>query len=92
MRVLKWIFGRVKGESQARRTALGFSPSMQDLDWTGLDQFSEQNFEELNAVDPSAWQQELASHREFLNKFMSRLPKQLMDFNERLSRHLKDLN
>jgi GTP-dependent phosphoenolpyruvate carboxykinase len=92
MRVLKWIFGRVKGESEARRTPLGFSPAMNDLDWTGLDQFPADMFEELNKVDPAAWEKELESHREFLGKFMSRLPKKLMDMNERLVQNLRNLN
>jgi len=85
MRVLKWIFERVKGRASGKQTALGTSPAFEDLDWTGLESYAGADFAELNRVDAVAWRQELADHREFLARFQSRLPTALMDFNEKVS-------
>ncbi len=82
MRVLKWIFERVHGRATGRKTALGLAPAFEDLDWSGLEKYPVTDFAELNRLDTVAWRQELESHREFLSRFQSRLPRELMDYNE----------
>ena len=90
MRVLEWIFNRVMGRTEGRKTALGIAPAFEDLNWSGMEKYPVTDFSELNRLDCVAWRQELVSHREFLSKFQERLPHILMDHNEQLSVHLRD--
>ncbi len=84
MRVLQWIFERVHGRAKGRKTALGTAPAFEDMNWTGLENFPAADFNELNHLDAVAWRQELDCHREFLARFQDRLPRELMDYNEKL--------
>lgn len=85
MRVLKWVFDRVKGSADGVSHALGISPRYKDLDWSGLESFSEAAFAALTEVGGQDWVQEAASQRESLQKFGERMPEQLMAYNERLA-------
>ena len=85
MRVLEWIVGRVHGTAQAQENALGFVPSYGDLNWNGLDNFTEQHFAQLMSLDKAAWQHELAAHGDWLDKLADRLPPQLAAQRTRLS-------
>ncbi|MBX3023135.1 MAG: phosphoenolpyruvate carboxykinase (GTP) [Bdellovibrionales bacterium] len=90
MRVLEWIFRRVKGQAKGRPQALGTAPGFEDLNWQGLEAFSAAAFVELNKIDHPAWQAELKEHREFLSRFGENLPHQLMAHQESLNHKLID--
>lgn len=77
LRVLKWIFDRVEGKKPARQTALGWMPSYEDIDWTGLEDFSKEEFEELMDIDADIWTQELETHEELFEGLSKRLPREL---------------
>jgi phosphoenolpyruvate carboxykinase (GTP) len=77
MRVLKWIVERCNGRVNARQTALGWIPRFEDIDWSGNETISKEEFEKLAAVDTDAWRQELRLHAEWFDKLKSRMPKQL---------------
>jgi phosphoenolpyruvate carboxykinase (GTP) len=77
MRVLKWIFDRVRGGGRAKETPIGWMPRYKDIDWEGLD-FSREKFEELQAFDRVAWRAEVLGHEELFLDVHSHLPKELM--------------
>ena len=52
MRVLEWIVKRTQGKANATETVFGYSPSYNDLTWTGLS-MSEEEFNALMHIDTS---------------------------------------
>jgi phosphoenolpyruvate carboxykinase (GTP) len=84
MRVLKWISDRVHGKGGAAQTFLGFMPRHKDLDWTGIGNFSADQFEDLMHIDKTMWRQELDSHNELFERLKGRMPRELMLINEML--------
>jgi len=77
MRVLKWVFDRVRGGGRARETPIGWVPHYKDIDWTGLD-FPKDRFEELQAFDRRAWRDEVIGQEELFIDLHSTLPKELV--------------
>jgi phosphoenolpyruvate carboxykinase (GTP) len=77
MRVLKWIFDRVRGGGRARETPIGWVPRYKDMEWAGLD-FSREMFEELQAFDRRAWRDEVIGQEELFIDLHSTLPKELV--------------
>jgi phosphoenolpyruvate carboxykinase (GTP) len=76
-RVLKWIFERTSGSGKAVKTPIGFMPTSDALDLTGLKGVSEADMKELLKVDNEEWLNEVASIREHYAKFGEELPKEL---------------
>jgi len=77
MRVLKWIFDRIRAGGRARETPIGWLPRYKDIDWAGLD-FPQEKFDELQAFDRAAWRAEVLSHEEIFLDLHSHLPKELV--------------
>ena len=77
MRVLKWVVERCTGSADARQTALGWMPKFEDLDWSGNEDVSREQFDELTTVDTAAWQEELKLHADWFEKLKSRMPRAL---------------
>jgi phosphoenolpyruvate carboxykinase (GTP) len=88
MRVLKWIIDRVEGKADAVKTPLGLQPRYEDLEWSGLENFSRARFEELTRIDPAAWRREVKDHAELYGKLKSRMPQELYDLRDALERSL----
>ncbi|HMO23317.1 MAG TPA: phosphoenolpyruvate carboxykinase (GTP), partial [Candidatus Melainabacteria bacterium] len=78
MRVLKWIFDRVHGRATARQTNLGWMPNYEDIDWTGLEGFSEEQFNELMEIDAEIWKHELETHDELFEELKKKLPREMV--------------
>ncbi len=83
MRVLKWIFERVKGQCTAVENPIGWMPYYDDLTWTGLD-FSRKNFDELMRIDQDAWRKEIMAHQEWFMLVYDKLPKEFYFMRELL--------
>ena len=87
VRVLKWILERVEGRGGAEETPIGFVPSRSALTLDGLN-LSSETIDELLEVDPEDWEQELVDSKEFLQKFGSRLPREIREEHDKLSGRL----
>ncbi|NLS76135.1 MAG: phosphoenolpyruvate carboxykinase (GTP), partial [Chloroflexi bacterium] len=87
VRALKWMCERIEGKAGARKTAIGYLPSPEDLDLTGL-KIPAADVQELLKVDPEVWKNEVPGIAEYFAKFGERLPKritkQLDEFKKRL--------
>lgn len=75
-RVLKWIFERVAGEGKTMETPIGYMPTTDAIDRSGLN-VSDADMIELLKVDNNEWLKEVASIREHYAKFGERLPQEL---------------
>ncbi|MEZ4824798.1 MAG: phosphoenolpyruvate carboxykinase (GTP) [Bacteroidia bacterium] len=84
MRILKWIIERVKGRTSAVESPIGWMPRYKDIDWSGLETFSRDKFEELMTIDREAWKHELLSHAELFERMYDKLPKEYIFMRELL--------
>jgi phosphoenolpyruvate carboxykinase (GTP) len=53
-------------------------PRYEDLDWTGMKDFSWERFAQLMTVDRAAWMKECLAHEELFTKLFDRLPKEFI--------------
>jgi phosphoenolpyruvate carboxykinase (GTP) len=77
MRVLKWIVDRVHGRAQGKESPIGWTPYYKDIRWEGLD-FSEEKFDQLQAIDKTAWRKEVISHEELFIELHAHLPPEMI--------------
>lgn len=83
MRILKWIVLKIRGESNAVESPIGWMPTYEDIDWTGLD-FTPEQFESIMAIDREEWKAELLQHAELFEKMYDLLPKEFIFMRELL--------
>jgi phosphoenolpyruvate carboxykinase (GTP) len=77
-RVLKWVLERIDGTADAKETPIGWVPTPDSLDVSGLD-ISDETLEQLLEVDPIAWKGEvelIGNHFEFIGE---RLPAAMLE-------------
>jgi phosphoenolpyruvate carboxykinase (GTP) len=84
MRVLKWIVERVRGKAGAVESPIGWMPRHRDLDWTGMDDYSKEDFKAVMSVDREAWKKEVLAHEELFASMYDRLPKEFLFMRELL--------
>jgi phosphoenolpyruvate carboxykinase (GTP) len=89
-RVLKWIFERVSGKGKAVKTAIGYMPTTDAIDTTGLD-VSEADMAELLKVKKDEWLREVESIKEHYKTYGPRLPKELQNQLEALEKRLNEI-
>ena len=77
-RVLKWIFERCDGEGDAVETPIGNLPTMDGLDFSGLD-LDDNDKARLLRVEIDGWLREIPLINEYYDKFGAHLPQALRD-------------
>ncbi|MGA0107429.1 MAG: phosphoenolpyruvate carboxykinase (GTP), partial [Ilumatobacteraceae bacterium] len=77
-RVLKWIFERLEGKADARKTAIGFLPATDSLDTDGLS-INTADLEAITSLDTDGWREAVPQIREHFAVFGARLPTKLHD-------------
>jgi phosphoenolpyruvate carboxykinase (GTP) len=88
LRVLEWVLDRCREETEAAATPIGYVPTPDSLDLTGLD-LPDAVVNELLSVDNHEWLQEADRVEEFFKKFNDRLPHALVDELQSLRRRLE---
>ena len=84
MRVLKWIVGRVHGQASGVESPIGWMPRYEDLDWTGVENFTHEDFNKVMMVDREGYKQELLGHEELFAKMYDKLPREFFYMRELL--------
>lgn len=77
MRVLKWIVERCEGRAHATETSLGWVPDFEDLEWKGLESFSQEQFRAVTSIRHDEWVSELEAHDDLFLSFEGSLPREL---------------
>ena len=90
MRVLKWIFDRVNNRKDAAESPFGYMPKYTDINWSGLESFTADIFEEIMDIDCKAGEKEVEELKDYFATFEERLPAEIehqrIAFGERLSK------
>ncbi len=87
LRVLEWILERARGEGKAQETPIGYIPTPDALDMTGLD-LAPGVMEELLKVDVDAWKAEASDIEMFFDSLGPRMPWELRNELEALRHRL----
>ncbi len=86
-RVLKWAIERIEGRAAAADTPIGYVPTADDLDLSGLDEERE-NIEAALKVDVDEWRAEVPMIEEWFDKIGDKLPTLLREELEVLKQRL----
>lgn len=88
MRVLKWVVERARGKSKGVEMPLGWMPKYEHIDWRGMEEFTEADFENVMSINRDLWIKEIASQDELFFKLYDRLPKEMTFIRELLLSNL----
>jgi phosphoenolpyruvate carboxykinase (GTP) len=77
MRILQWIVERAHGRAVGIESPLGWMPRYQDLNWKGLEDFSEADFRACMSINRVEWDAELLDVEELFMKLHTRLPAEM---------------
>ena len=75
-RVLKWIFDRVDGKSNAVKTSIGYLPGPTDIDTNGMS-IDAADLDALLSLDTNGWRTAVPQIREHYAQFGDKLPSKL---------------
>lgn len=89
-RVIKWIIERINGEGKAIKTPIGYVPTKDALDLSGLT-IKNEDLDLLLKVDNNEWKNELPGIKEHFDKFGDRCPKELYDELDALAKRLNEI-
>ncbi len=89
LRVLEWILQRSRGEGAADLTPIGYVPTPESLDMTGLD-IPPHAMSELLKVDVDEWENETDEIEKFFDSLGTRMPWELRNELQALRRRLDE--
>ncbi|MEK7857574.1 MAG: phosphoenolpyruvate carboxykinase (GTP) [Elusimicrobiota bacterium] len=72
LRVIEWVLARTRGEGKAQKTPIGFVPTPDAIDLSGL-KLAPGTMEKLVEVRTEDWERELEGHKKFFETFGERL-------------------
>ncbi len=87
-RVLKWVFERCNGSADAIDTPIGKMPTLDGIDFNGLE-MNEADKASLLRVDVEGWLQELPGIEEYYDSFGNHLPEELRQQIRALKKRLE---
>lgn len=87
-RVLKWVFERVSGQGKAVKTEIGYMPTTDAIDTSGLN-VSEADMVELLKVKKDEWIKEVESIKEHYTTYGAKVPKELLNQLDALEKRLQ---
>jgi len=87
IRVLKWILERIEGRGKSVETVLGFMPTLDAIDTTGM-KLAPGAMKTLTSVDKNGWLRGTIGMEEFYRQFGDRLPREIWDEHSDLRRRL----
>ncbi|MBN3039383.1 MAG: phosphoenolpyruvate carboxykinase (GTP) [Candidatus Omnitrophica bacterium] len=88
LRVLEWILDRCNNRVEAKKTAIGYLPKIEDLDMTGLN-IPKDRLKKLLDIDKKDWLKEIQSIKHFFAKFKRTLPKEIREELRLLEQRIK---
>ena len=83
LRVLRWIIERCEGRVEAEALPIGYLPRPGTIDITGLD-LSAETLDQLLAVDPGQWREEMEAVGAYLRSYGERLPQRLLTEHQKI--------
>lgn len=86
-RVLKWIFERTAERASAQLTPIGYLPTQDALDLSGLS-ISQEALQQLLAVDTTLWKGEVEALQAYFSLFGNKLPQGIRDELSALDKRL----
>lgn len=78
IRVLEWIFKRTGDEGEADETPIGYIPTVEAIDTSGLD-ITEEELQSILSVDKDKWLKEVDEMKDYYEMFGDKLPQGLVD-------------
>ena len=88
-RVLEWIFNRCEGTAEAVETPIGRLPTLDGLDFSGLD-LSQEEIATLLKVDVEGWMSEIPLIEEYYKSFGDHVPSELWQELQLLKEQLEN--
>lgn len=88
MRVLEWMVNRCKGAAAGHETRIGWVPDFEHFNLEGLENFTQEDFENTMKFDRNEWRSELVSQGELFIDLYDHLPKELIFQKELLAARL----
>lgn len=76
IRVLRWILDRVRGKGSAVQTSIGYLPTLESIDTSGMS-LMPSALREVLSFDRGGWKKEVDEIEKFFSQFESRLPVEL---------------